>query len=935
MRRLINLLFIVASLLTVGIAIFAFFVSAENPTHEDDGLLSYSNGWELSDGGGFINLDGGLYPKGATEITVSKTLPDPLPSDAVLYIRSQHNAVGLSVDGEPLSVEGVFYNGTFGIDYVGVWIVAPLSEGMAGKTIMLDIAKSDGNRGRVPEETLIATKNALTLHLANKSIVPTAIACFMMMLAFGVFVASFFLKRHQGFSVDLILFWLAVFIFLSAFWMLMDDNVIFIFAPYNDACYFLSFYSFMLLPVPFSLFIAERIPRSRMAMQVLSCGFLLSFFLSVMAAVGFAQPLSLMLPMTHFFIVVGLVAAFAYIWLDRDAKGALRVPELAWGLSAFAAAVAGAIAAFYLGAIQIYSILFKCAIFAFVLALSWGALTRALSSVNRALSFEQLSQTIPCGICRLDCASSFSIVYANDYYYRMFGYEPDEAKKQGFNEFDFILYPEDRSYLKEELLDKIKEGVRTFEVETRARHKSGVLIYLLTTNNYLPEQNEIVSTLTDITLRKVAEDKLRVGEMEFRVAAEQSEKYIMRYDIKGRCLYANVKAITKFGMPEQSEDPAQSLFDLDLINPGSREKYLGFFEAIHRGDLNGSVVLSLRPLDSVTYRWYHFDFTTVCDKREVPDQAVISFYDVTDQREKEIAYERLIQSSELLAEDQVTAFECNLTQDEIEKVSGNLVGSLPRSSGLDAQAAEYGKFVHEDERAQVLEILNRVNLTKSFYRGVYAHDLEFRLVHDGECRWLRLSVQVVKYADNDDLKAFVVVRDINEKKLKELRLIERSEIDGLTGILNRAAFEQKFTELVEHDKMAHHALVMMDIDHFKDINDTEGHAYGDLVLRDVAQDVRGILRQGDIAGRLGGDEFVFCLTNIRDEEELASLLERLRSRLDRVLTRELRQSVSIGATLFSCETAEFSRVYQQADLALYRAKRGGRNQLALFDSQED
>lgn len=148
----------------------------------------------------------------------------------------------------------------------------------------------------------------------------------------------------------------------------------------------------------------------------------------------------------------------------------------------------------------------------------------------------------------------------------------------------------------------------------------------------------------------------------------------------------------------------------------------------------------------------------------MPDQAVISFYDVTDQREKELAYERLIQSSEMIAEDQVTTFECNLSQDEIEKVSGKLVGSLPHSSGLDAQAAEYGKFIHEDERAQVLEILNRVNLTKSFYRGVYTHDLEFRLIHEGEYRWYRLSVQVVKYADNDDLKAFVVVRDINEKK---------------------------------------------------------------------------------------------------------------------------------------------------------------------------
>ena len=124
---------------------------------------------------------------------------------------------------------------------------------------------------------------------------------------------------------------------------------------------------------------------------------------------------------------------------------------------------------------------------------------------------------------------------------------------------------------------------------------------------------------------------------------------------------------------------------------------------------------------------------------------------------------------------------------------------------------------------------------------------------------------------------------------------------------------------------------MMDVDHFKDVNDTLGHDMGDKVLQNVASDLRNALREGDILGRMGGDEFAFCFVNLSDGKVLTSLLERIRTTLNHDIGQGIHQSVSMGAAPFSGDATDFTEVYKMADAALYRAKRNGRNQYAQYD----
>ena len=138
-----------------------------------------------------------------------------------------------------------------------------------------------------------------------------------------------------------------------------------------------------------------------------SGGFLLSFAISVVAAVFFAKPLSLMLPMTHILILAGFFTVLVYAWRDKTQEGKLRMPEVFWGLCLFVATAAGALVSFYFGAIRVYALLFRIAALLFVSALSMGTMRRALREGARVRQFEKLTQIIPGGICRLNCGTAY------------------------------------------------------------------------------------------------------------------------------------------------------------------------------------------------------------------------------------------------------------------------------------------------------------------------------------------------------------------------------------------------------------------------------------------------------------------------------------------------------------------------------------------------
>lgn len=157
-------------------------------------------------------------------------------------------------------------------------------------------------------------------------------------------------------------------------------------------------------------------------------------------------------------------------------------------------------------------------------------------------------------------------------------------------------------------------------------------------------------------------------------------------------------------------------------------------------------------------------------------------------------------------------------------------------------------------------------------------------------------------------------------------------LDELTGLLNRSALAQRVGELESQAARGVDSgpigMLVGDLDHFKAINDEHGHAVGDAVLRDAAYAMRGALRAFDLIYRLGGEEFLILLPGA-DQDDAMRVAERVRAAISEGSRAGIRVSISFGAATVSDGSFDFSRLYAEADAALYTAKHSGRDRVQL------
>lgn len=181
----------------------------------------------------------------------------------------------------------------------------------------------------------------------------------------------------------------------------------------------------------------------------------------------------------------------------------------------------------------------------------------------------------------------------------------------------------------------------------------------------------------------------------------------------------------------------------------------------------------------------------------------------------------------------------------------------------------------------------------------------------------------------------LIIYDVTEVAVNRIQLQQFSSTDGLTGLLNRKTWDQQITqEFKRYQRYRHPAsLIMMDIDHFKKINDGFGHPAGDQVIRHTAELIAGSLRGCDIAARYGGEEFAIILTDT-DVEGAKVVAERIRSSVEATEVvhdgKSIRFTVSLGINELNADVEQESTWVELADKALYNAKHGGRNQVMVY-----
>lgn len=204
--------------------------------------------------------------------------------------------------------------------------------------------------------------------------------------------------------------------------------------------------------------------------------------------------------------------------------------------------------------------------------------------------------------------------------------------------------------------------------------------------------------------------------------------------------------------------------------------------------------------------------------------------------------------------------------------------------------------------------------------------------HEGHFETIKTPM---KNEDGEIIGVLGVARDINERKKKEKQLEISANYDNLTGLANRALFMDRLQELLKkrHIEGRQHSLLFIDLDHFKEINDTIGHSAGDEVLIETAKRITKSVRKGDAVSRLGGDEFTVLLENIRSKDEVQNIAEKILQTLRKpfyVQGHELHITVSIGISISPDDTITPDTLLQYADKAMYRAKEKSKDSYEFY-----
>ena len=246
--------------------------------------------------------------------------------------------------------------------------------------------------------------------------------------------------------------------------------------------------------------------------------------------------------------------------------------------------------------------------------------------------------------------------------------------------------------------------------------------------------------------------------------------------------------------------------------------------------------------------------------------------------------------------------------------------------------SEMCHFIHPDNQEDIKNILNLIETEQSRMPWICAKIIR----PDGKQIDVEMAAVPMHYSEMT--AGQIIFRDITERKETEQRLEYLAHFDVLTALPNRALFFDRLDQLHVQAKRSKQsfALLFVDLDRFKYVNDTFGHHIGDLLLKETAVRFQSCIRESDTVARMGGDEFTVILSNIKNREDVEVVAEKIIVSIKQPYILEnidCSVSASIGISIFPNDNSDINKLIKMADIAMYHAKENGRNNFKFYNPE--
>lgn len=423
-----------------------------------------------------------------------------------------------------------------------------------------------------------------------------------------------------------------------------------------------------------------------------------------------------------------------------------------------------------------------------------------------------------------------------------------------------------------------------------------------------------------------------------------SESEIFEYNRKKQSIYFHTGRESLYGNLNKEKDFPECWIQQKMVHPHFIEDFRAIFRDIEDKKEVDDDEMLLKSKQG-TYEWFRVKTRYLGKEKQKIHTVLVLLEPANRQRTLELEYMRKESFYKAILSDTVAYAELDVESRQLKSAGGlwksDLEKCIERGEVFD-QIMDFhkGRVLAEDYEVYREQCTLKA-IKDMYHEGIAAKKFSLRYLIDGEMRWVEMVIHVFQEQVLENMYALILLKDIDSEKKRELAQAVAASRDPLTNLYNRRFFAYHMKRYMQSVDVTqnldirppHGALLMLDLDDFKSVNDKYGHLKGDAVLKRLARVLESTFRKRDIIGRLGGDEFVVFLKGI-DSKKLVSrriehLLETLRD--PSYEPDGLPFSCSVGITFVNGAGFSYDESLKQADAALYESKRKGKATYSYYE----